>query len=155
AMKQAVPVAESQLKSNFVFNGSGFKTTGAERVTARCNTGTSHPPRSKAAVVIRLRAVLIEGSPQSKTKPASITKGIQARAICAGFFGPVLLLVSVSEDATAASVPISSVSSAGSSLNRQTLRGCQNRRKTTVEARDTKPPAISTRLLSMKFDHTN
>src|SRR4030095_2518586 len=76
AIKQAEPVAESQLKSNFALSGSGFETTGAARGTARCRARTAHPPRSIAGVVNLLRAVLIAGSPHNKTKTVSTTKGI-------------------------------------------------------------------------------
>src|SRR4249920_1163340 len=79
AIKHAEPVAENQLKSNLAFSGSGFETTGAARVTARCNTGTSQPPLSNAGVVIRFKVVLIAGSPHNNTNTVSTTKGIQAR----------------------------------------------------------------------------
>src|SRR6266404_771715 len=153
AMKQAEPVAESQLKSNFAFSGSGFETTGAARVTARCNTGTSHPPRSNAGVVFWLSAVLIDGSPHNNTKTVSTTKGIHARATSAGLREVELSGMERAEDSVSASA--TPTSCAGSSSKRQMRRGCQKRRKTTVETSDTNPPAMSTRLLSMKFDHTN
>src|SRR5713101_2326782 len=149
AMKQAEPVAESQLKSNFAFSGSGFETTGAARVTAKCNIGTSHPPRSNAGVVFWLSAALIDGSPQNNTKTVSTTKGIHARATCAGFREIELLGMAAAEGTVSASQ--ASTSCAGSSSKRQMRRGCQKRRKITVETSDTNPPAMSTRLLSMKF----
>src|SRR6185369_9526640 len=81
ARKHAEPVAASQLKSNFAFSGSGCETTGAARVTPRCNLGTSHPPRSNAGVVAWFKTVFIDGSPHNKTKTVSTAKGIHARAI--------------------------------------------------------------------------
>src|SRR5580698_9370629 len=41
--KQAVPVAESQLKSYRAASGVGLATTGAAREIALCRMGTSHP----------------------------------------------------------------------------------------------------------------
>src|SRR3989442_13525892 len=121
AMKQAVPVAESQLKSNFAFSGSARETTGAARVTARCSTGTSHPPRSNAGVVIRLSVVLIDGNPHNSTKTASTTKGVHARATCAGLCDSGLLTAALSVDTTSVSARVGNASRTGSSLKRQML----------------------------------
>src|SRR4029453_4075623 len=86
AMKQADPVADSQLKSNFAFSGSGFETTGAARVTPRCRIGKSQPPRSNAGVVVLLIAVFIAGSPHNRTKMVRTANGIQAFATRMEFF---------------------------------------------------------------------
>src|SRR5216683_1108646 len=83
ARKQLVPTAVSQLKSNFAFSGVVFATTGCARETALCRYGTSHPPLANAGVVALPIAVLMEGSPHSKTKSDRIANGIHAFATCA------------------------------------------------------------------------
>src|ERR1700748_112470 len=80
--KHALPVAVSQLKSNFAFSGAGFATTGCARRTALWRYGTFHPPLANAGVVALPIAVLIEGNPQHRTSTDKIAKGIHARPIC-------------------------------------------------------------------------
>src|SRR6185295_1963157 len=84
--------------------------------------------------------VLIEGSFHTNTNTTSIRKGIHARATCQR----------VRETA-----PKDSSMCEGSLSNRHTRHGCQKRRKIMVHTNDTNPLAMSTRLLSMKFDQTN
>src|SRR5215471_15323841 len=83
ARKHAVPVAVSQLKSNFAFSGVGLATTGCPRKTALCRYGTFHPPFTNSGVVALPIAVLMEGKPQHNTRADRIAKGIHAFAICA------------------------------------------------------------------------
>src|SRR5205085_5713655 len=93
ARKQPVPVAVSQLKSKRAASGVGLAATGIVRETFPWRYGQSHPagperglPSSittlKEGVVAWLRAFLIEGSPQHKTKIDRIRKGIHAFAVC-------------------------------------------------------------------------
>src|SRR5437016_9394263 len=83
ARKQLVPVAVSQLKSKRAASGVGFATTGVVRETFPWRYGQSQPagpgrglPSAittlNAGVVASLRAVLIEVSPQHKTKSDTI-----------------------------------------------------------------------------------
>src|SRR5438067_13228437 len=89
ATKHADPVAESQLKSYLAGSGVGCATTGAARITARCSSGTSQPPRSKAGVVARLIAFLIDGTPHNSTQSESTVNGSQARKTVASCWLPV------------------------------------------------------------------
>src|SRR5437868_404011 len=93
ARKQPVPVAVSQLKSKRAASGVGLAATGIVRETFPWRNGQSQPagpgrdlPSAittlKEGVVALLRAFLIEGSPQHKTKIERITKGIHAFAVC-------------------------------------------------------------------------
>src|SRR5215467_765416 len=83
AMKQPVPVAESQFRSYLAASGVGFETTGSALLIALCSIGQSHPAgpflnvpsgifTSKLGVVARFIAALIGTRPQSKTKRESI-----------------------------------------------------------------------------------
>src|SRR6202034_584639 len=83
ARKQPVPVAVSQLKSNFAFSAVGFVTTGCARYIALCKYGTSHPPVLNAGVVARPIAAFTAGSPHNNTKIERIANGSQALATCA------------------------------------------------------------------------
>src|SRR6266576_3008135 len=93
ARKQPVPVAVSQLKSNRAASGVGLATTGVVRETFPCRYGQSQPggpgralPSAmitlKDGVVAWLRALLIDGSPQHRTKNDKIANGIHALTIC-------------------------------------------------------------------------
>src|SRR5580700_8746724 len=93
AKKHAVPVAESQLKSYRAASGVGFATTGADRETALCNRGTSHPAGPgrtfpsgsitlNAGVVVWFIASFILGSPHSNTNNDRIANGIHAFNTC-------------------------------------------------------------------------
>src|SRR5213596_2522822 len=135
AMKQPVPVAESQLKSYRAASGVSLVTTGAARVTALCRKGTF-----QIGVVARFMTPFIDGSPQRSTTIERIANGIQARMIsgvvCRRGVG------SACAPAVAGRSP----------ANRQARFGCQNRRKTTVAKSDTTPPAMSTRFESTWLD---
>src|SRR5438477_2129807 len=89
ARKQLLPVAVSQLKSNRAASGVGLATTGVVRETLPCRYGQSQPggpgralPSAmitlKDGVVAWLRALLIDGSPQHRTKNDKIANGIHA-----------------------------------------------------------------------------
>src|ERR1700719_1135191 len=93
ARKQPVPVAVSQLKSKRAASGVGLAATGIVRETLPWSQGQSQPagpgrglPSSittlNEGVVASLRAFLIEGSPQHRTKSDRIRKGIHAFAVC-------------------------------------------------------------------------
>src|SRR5437762_7886239 len=93
ARKQPVPVAVSQLKSKRAVSDVGLATTGVVRETFPWRYGQSQPagpgrglPSAittlNEGVVASLRAFLIEGSPQHRTKTDRITKGIHAFAVC-------------------------------------------------------------------------
>src|SRR5438876_9480920 len=76
AMKQPVPVAESQLKSKRAASGVSLATTGAARDTALCSNGTF-----QTGVVARLMAPLIAGRPHANTVSDRIANGIHALRI--------------------------------------------------------------------------
>src|SRR6267143_6561255 len=93
ARKQPVPVAVSQLKSKRAASVVGLAATGIVRETFPWSQGQSQPagpgrglPSAittlNEGVVASLRAFLIEGSPQHRTKMDKITKGIHAFAVC-------------------------------------------------------------------------
>src|SRR5947207_16456 len=93
AKKQPVPVAVSQLKSKRAASGVGLLATGIVRETFPWSQGQSQPagpgrgwPSAittlNEGVVAWLRAFLIEGSPQHRTKIDRIRKGIHAFAVC-------------------------------------------------------------------------
>src|SRR2546430_14432549 len=93
ARKQPVPVAVSQLKSKRATSGVGLATTGVVRETFPWRYGQSQPagpgrglPSAittlNEGVVASLMAVLIDRSPQHRTKIDRITKGIHAFAVC-------------------------------------------------------------------------
>src|SRR3977135_4472313 len=93
ARKQPVPVAVSQLKSKRAASGVGLAATGIVRETFPWSQGQSQPagpgrglPSSittlNEGVVAWLRAFLIEGSPQHRTKIDRIRKGHHAFAVC-------------------------------------------------------------------------
>src|SRR6059036_49705 len=138
AMKQPVPVAESQLKSYRAASGVSLVTTGAARVTALWSKGTF-----QIGVVARLMAPLMAGSPHKNTKTERIANGIQALAI----WRAVCLRPAVG---FALSCPAGI--GARSSSNLQTCFGRQNRRKATVASNETTPPAMSTRFESTWLD---
>src|SRR3989441_5417900 len=132
AKKQPVPVAESQLKSYRAASGVSLVTTGAARVTALCRYGTS-----QTGVVARFIAPLTAGRPHRSTKTERIANGIQA----------LMILPAVCRRALGAADV-----AAGSCSSLQIRFGCQNRRKSTVAAREMTPPAISTRFESTWLD---
>src|SRR3954453_21889989 len=72
ARRMPDPVADSQTKSNLASSGVGFGTTGAVRMTARCNPGTSQ------CGVSVFSERLIGGNPQSNTNTVRNTHGIHA-----------------------------------------------------------------------------
>src|SRR5262249_26758700 len=142
ASRHPVPVADSQLNSNFADSGDGCETTGLALVTARSNSGTLHPPRSNAGIVHSFIADFIPGRPQTSTNPDNSKKGIHARAILLLECPLALALVAVpaapaevnprSTLAPASSPSLSSNSalsaSAVSRANLHTRFGCQNLR---------------------------
>src|SRR5205809_3914592 len=138
AMKQPVPVAESQLKSYRAASGVSLVTTGAARVTALWSKGTC-----QIGVVARLMAPLMDGSPHKNTKTDRIANGIQALTIC-----PAVCLRTTAAFALGCPAGIA----ARSSSNLQTCFGRQNRRKATVATNETTPPAMSTRFESTWLD---
>src|SRR6266699_2211035 len=133
AMKQPVPVAESQLKSKRAASGVSFVTTGAARVTALCSNGTSH-----TCVVAWLIAPLTAGRPHTSTVSDKIANGIHALRI----WPAVYLRAGVAPAGAAARSP----------SNLQTRFGRQTRRKTTVASSEMTPPAMSTRFESTWLD---
>src|SRR5262249_52867516 len=169
ASRHPVPVADSQLNSNFADSGDGCETTGLALVTARSNSGTLHPPRSNAGIVHSFIADFIPGRPQTSTNPDNSMKGIHAPTI--GPLECLLALALVAGPAAPAEVnprstlaPASSSSlssssalsaSAVSRANLHTRFGCQNLRNATVTASEATAAAMSTRLLSTLFDHKN
>src|SRR5438876_3713866 len=94
-------------------------------------------------VVALLMAPLIDGRPHTSTVSDRIANGIQALAIC-----PAVYL------RAAAGLPLACPSGAAarSSSKREMRLGRQNRRKITVAASDTTPPAMSTRFESTWLD---
>src|ERR1700686_2825681 len=93
ARKQPVPVAVSQLKSKRAASGVGLAATGIVREIFPWRYGQSQPDGPgrglpsfittlKEGRVAWLRAFLIEGSPQHKTKSDRIRKGIHAFPVC-------------------------------------------------------------------------
>src|SRR5438876_11036162 len=76
AMKQPVPVADSQVKSKRAASGASLATTGAARDTALCSSGTV-----QTGVVARLMAPLIAGTPHANKVTDKITNGIHAMRI--------------------------------------------------------------------------
>src|SRR5437773_4235149 len=93
ARKQPVPVAVSQLKSKRAASGVGLATTGVVRETFPWRYGQSQPAGPERGlpsaittlnegVVVSLRAFLIGGSPQHRTKMDRIANGIHAFAVC-------------------------------------------------------------------------